>query len=154
MFMGRIHHQADLIGALTEAARANGIQAGAIQVTGALRRAKLGFYDQWIKAYRELPFNKPLEIVSGTGNISLRDGTPFVHLHLALSDEEGKVFGGHAMEGCTVFAAEYVIMPLPGAAPVRVFDETTGLFLWEREQYPAPGQKELPPELERALFHP
>lgn len=154
MFMGRIHQQADLIGALTEAARANGIQAGAIQVMGALQRAKVGFYDQWHKTYREIPFARPMEIVSGTGNISLLDGNPFVHLHLSLSDEEGKVFGGHAMEGCTVFAAEYVIMPLPGAAPVRGFDETTGLHLWEREQYPAPGHKELSPELQRALHHP
>lgn len=154
MFMGKLPHKADLIGALTETAAANGIQAGAVQVMGALQRATLGFYDQWSKAYRELPFNKPLEIVSGTGNISLRDGKPFVHLHLAVSDEEGKVFGGHAMEGCIIFAAEYVIMPLAGTAPVRTFDETTGLFLWEREQYPAPGHKELSPELQRALLHP
>ena len=154
MFMGKLPHHADLIGALTDATRVNGIQAGAIQVMGALQRAKVGFYDQWSKTYREIPFAKPLEIVSGTGNISLRDGKPFVHLHLSLSDEEGKVFGGHAMEGCTVFAVEYVIMPLPAGAPVRVFDETTGLFLWEREQYPAPGSKGLDPELERALLHP
>jgi len=154
MFMGKLPHKADLLGSLTEAAGANGIRAGAIQVMGALQEAKVGFYDQWSKAYRELPFNKPLEIVSGTGNISLRDGKPFVHLHLSLSDEEGKVFGGHAMEGCTVFAAEYIIMPLTGTTPVRVFDETTGLYLWERDQYPAPGQKELSPELQRALLHP
>ncbi|GLI38528.1 DNA-binding protein [Geobacter hydrogenophilus] len=154
MFMGKLPHQADLIDALTETARANGIRAGAIQVVGALQRAKLGFYDQWSKTYREIPFAKPLEIVSGMGNISLRDGKPFVHLHLSLSDEEGKVFGGHALEGCTIFAAEYAIMPLPGSAPVRTFDETTGLFLWEREQYPAPGQQGLSPELERALLNP
>ncbi len=154
MFMGKLPHQTDLIGALTEAAAVNGIEAGALQVVGALQGAKLGFYDQWSKTYRELPFAKPLEIVSGLGNISLRDGKPFVHLHLSLSDEEGKVFGGHAMEGCTVFAAEYVIVPLPGAVPVRTFDETTGLYLWERKQYPAPGQKGLSPELERALLNP
>ncbi len=154
MFMGKLPHKADLIGSLTEAATANGIRAGAIQVMGALQGAKVGFYDQWSKTYRELTFAKPLEIVSGMGNVSLRDVKPFVHLHLSLSDEEGKVFGGHAMEGCTVFAAEYIIMPLTGATPLRVFDETTGLYLWERDQYPAPGQKELSPELERALLHP
>lgn len=154
MFMGKLPHKADLIGSLTEAATANGIWAGAIQVMGALQGAKVGFYDQWSKTYRELTFAKPLEIVSGMGNVSLRDGKPFVHLHLSLSDEEGKVFGGHAMEGCTVFAAEYIIMPLTGATPLRVFDETTGLYLWERDQYPASGQKELSPELERALLHP
>lgn len=154
MFMGKLPHQSDLIGALTEAAAANDIRAGALQVIGALRGARLGFYDQWSRTYRELAFAKPLEIVSGMGNVSLRDGKPFVHLHLALSDEEGKVFGGHALEGCTVFAAEYIIIPLPGVTPVRGFDETTGLHLWEREQYPAPGHKELSPELQRALHHP
>lgn len=154
MFMGKLPHQSDLIEALTATACSNGIRAGAVQVIGALQRANIGFYDQWSKVYRKIHFDRPLEIASGMGNISLRDGNPFVHLHLTLSDEEGKAFGGHALEGCIVFAAEFVLVPLTGADPVRTFDETTGLFLWEREQYPASGDKELSPELERALFHP
>lgn len=154
MLIGRLPHRSDLIGGLTAIATKNGIRAGALQVIGALERAKLGFYDQWHKSYRELPFDRHLEIVSGLGNISLRDGTPLVHLHLSLSDDEGKVWGGHGMEGCTVFAAEFFITPLPGIEPVRTFDETTGLHLWERELYTAPGNKKLSPELERALLHP
>lgn len=154
MLMGKLAHQADLIEALTGAAGTHGVKAGTVQVVGALRKAKLGFYDQWRKTYRELPFERPMEIVSGMGNVSLRDGKPFIHLHLALSDDEGKVFGGHALGGCTVFAAEFTIMPLPGAEPVRVFDETTGLYLWEKEIYPAEAHREISPELARALLQP
>lgn len=154
MLMGKLAHQADLIEALTDAAGANGVRAGAVQVVGALQKAKLGFYDQWRKAYRELPFERPMEIVSGMGNVSLRDGKPFIHLHLALSDDEGKVFGGHALGGCTIFAAEFSIMPLPGEAPVRVFDETTGLYLWERAIYPTEASGGISPELARALLQP
>jgi len=154
MFLGKLPHQSDLIEALTATACANGIGAGAVQVIGALQRASIGFYDQGNKTYRTIHFDRPLEIASGMGNISLRDGNPFVHLHLTLADEEGKAFGGHALEGCIVFAAEFVLVPLTGAAPVRTFDETTGLFLWEQKQYPAPGARKLSPELERALLHP
>ncbi|RNC69203.1 MAG: DNA-binding protein [Desulfuromonadales bacterium] len=154
MFIGKLPHQADLLGALAGVAAENGIRAGMVQVTGALQRAKVGFYDQWMKAYRELPFNEPLEIVSGVGNVSQRDGAPFVHLHLSLSNSEGKVIGGRGMEGCIIFAAEFFILPLPGIEPIRTLDETTGLQLWRQALYATGREKELSPELQRALFNP
>lgn len=154
MLIGRLPHRGDLMGELTKVAVENGIKAGAVQVIGALERATLGFYDQWHKSYRALPFDRNVEIVSGLGNISLRDGAPFVHLHLSISDETGSVFGGHAMEGCTIFAAEYFILPIPGIQPVRTFDETTGLHLWERMRYAPGSPDDIPPDLKRALFIP
>lgn len=154
MLIGRLPHKGDLLGGLTAAAVEGGVKAGIIQVIGSLERARLSFYDQWARRYREFSLDTPLEIAAGLGNISLKDDTPFVHLHLSLADREGAMTGGHAVAGCTVFAAEYAIIPLAGPPLVRVHDETTGLFLWERERYGSGPASELPADIQRALFIP
>ena len=61
----------------------------------------------------------------------LRDGQPFVHAHVVLSDEQGNGKGGHLLPGGTpVFACELTIEEYDGAAIVRSRDERTGLSLW------------------------
>ena len=52
-----------------------------------------------------------------------------VRLHLVLSRSDGSCLGGHAMEGCPIFAAEALILPVPGPALARGSGEPTGLFL-------------------------
>lgn len=126
----RLATDADLLSALTETVREAGITKASVQLIGAVRRAELGFYHQDTKTYETHVFDKPLEIIAGMGNVSIKDGEAFVHLHLCLGDEVGACFGGHAMPGCVVFACEAVIRELPGDAPVRQLDETTGLPLW------------------------
>jgi predicted DNA-binding protein with PD1-like motif len=74
--------------------------------------------------------DRPLEILSGIGNVSLKEGRPFVHLHLTLGDDTGRRRGGHAMPGCRIFAAEAAILKAEGPNKHRVYDEATGLFLW------------------------
>jgi uncharacterized protein len=135
MVIGKLPHRTDLLYELNRLVKKRAISAGVIQVIGALSRAHLSFYDQQKRAYRELSFEAPHEIVSGTGNISQRDGSPYVHLHLALADQTGRVVGGHCLEGCTIYAVEYVIFPMDGITPKRTFDETTGLYLWDKEYY-------------------
>ena len=137
MFIGKLPHRSDLLYELNRLVKNRSINAGIIQVIGALSRAHLSFYDQQKRAYQELSFESPHEIVSGNGNISLRDGTPQVHLHLALADQTGRVVGGHCLEGCSIFAVEFVIFPLDKIDPKRAFDEATGLYLLEKDFYDA-----------------
>jgi predicted DNA-binding protein with PD1-like motif len=74
--------------------------------------------------------NEHVEILSGQGNVSLKDGKPFVHLHLVLGRSDGSCLGGHAAAGCKIFACEAAILALDGPALVREPDEATGLALW------------------------
>ncbi|MBF0170081.1 MAG: DUF296 domain-containing protein, partial [Nitrospinae bacterium] len=60
----------------------------------------------------------------------IREGLPFVHLHLTLADREGRVTGGHLAGGTVVFACEFSIAVLTGPPLVREHDELTGLNLW------------------------
>lgn len=135
MLLGRLPFKSDLLRELNKVSAENGIKAGTVQVMGSLRRARLSFYDQKMRAYREMDFDEAHEIVAGSGDISLRDDKPFVHLHLAVANSEGKVVGGHCLEGCNVYAVEFLITPFPGEAPRRVLDQDTGLLLWEKTLY-------------------
>ncbi|MSM39813.1 MAG: DUF296 domain-containing protein [Geobacter sp.] len=136
MIMGKLPFRGDLLRELNRCAAAQDIQAGTVQVIGSLSRARLSFFDQKIRAYQELDFDAPHEIVSGCGTISLRDDKPTVHLHLAVAGSDGRVMGGHCLEGCTVFAVEFVMVPFRGEAPRRGIDAgDTGLLLWEKALY-------------------
>ncbi len=120
----------DLIGALTSHAAERNIRAASLSLLGAVRRASLRYYDQDVKQYRDFTINRHLEVLSGVGNISVLDGEPFIHAHGAFADKEGKAYGGHINEGTEVFALEVTVSELNGLAPVREYDETTGLMLW------------------------
>ena len=130
VLMGRLQRGDDLLGALTERAKAAGVRAGRLQALGAVEKARVGFYDQEAFEYGFLDLGEPLEILALIGNVSLRDGEPMVHAHVTLGDARGRAFGGHLVLGTTVFACEFTIEVLEGAEFHRARDEATGLPLW------------------------
>ena len=130
--MVRLKHDADLIQSITELAASKGIEAGSFTAIGALKRAKLGYYDQKNHRYREMGIESPHEVVSCVGNVSLSDGKPFIHAHVVLADEKGNTKAGHLLQGI-VFAAEVHLRQLEGLKLERKHDEFTGLWLWSVE---------------------
>jgi predicted DNA-binding protein with PD1-like motif len=68
-------------------------------------------------------FEGPFEIVSLTGTL----GQEGLHLHISLSDAEGKTLGGHLVDGCIIHTtAEIVLLEQPGLEFARVTDAATG----------------------------
>lgn len=128
----RLKHDADVVQSITELAKNKGIEAGIITAIGALKRAKLGYYDQRSHEYREMKIDSPHEMASCMGNVSLKDGEPFTHVHVVLADENGNTRAGHLLEGI-VFAAEVQLCQLEGPKLERKYDEVTGLSLWNME---------------------
>ncbi len=128
--VGRLRRGDDLLEGLNAVCRGEDIRLGRVSALGAVERARVGFYDQTAREYRYLDIDRPTEILALVGNVSQKDGAPFVHAHVTLGDEEGRAFGGHLAPGTVVFACEFSITPMEGAELVRGFDEETGLPLW------------------------
>ncbi len=128
----RLDHEEDIISQFTHLAEENGIETGILSAIGALSRAKLACYDQISHEYGEVSLEEPVELASCSGNISLKDGRPFVHAHAVLSDRTGRAWGGHLTFG-TIFAAELYLQELSGLPLIRVPDSVTGLNLWGKE---------------------
>lgn len=128
--MGRLPYGSDLLQDTTVLVQKENIKLGRISGLGATTHAVVSFYSQTTHTYDPLVFPGPMEILNIHGNVSMRDGKPFVHIHLILSDAEGKVFGGHLLPGTKLFACELFIDELEGDELVRENDERTGLHLW------------------------
>jgi len=120
----------ELVSALTSFCQKKKIEKGIVVGIGALKKAKFGYFDQRKKKFFQLEKKGPLEIVSLLGNISLKEKKSFLHIHIALADKKGNVFGGHLIEGI-VFAGEMKILEIEGEKIERAFDSETGLFLWQ-----------------------
>ena len=133
-FIGRFQTGEDLLSALTAFCKKHRIRMGVFRVIGAVRNAALGYYNQDIRKYAEcIRLDKKMEIISCNGNISIKDREIFIHAHISIADHDGKVFGGHLMNGTEIFAAEFYIEELFGRDLVREEnDPQTGLPLWQK----------------------
>lgn len=127
----KVEHDADLVKFVTEFSTENNIEVGSFTAVGALKSAKLGFYDQKKHEYLEVKQPFPCEIASCIGNISLKNGEVFVHAHVVLADEKGGIRAGHLLEE-KVFAAEVHIAEFLGELE-RDYDKVTGLSMWKIE---------------------
>lgn len=132
-FIGTVPSDADLYDTLSKIVIEEVIRIGKVTAIGAVMNAIIGYYDQNKKEYTKIVLNDKFEILSCTGNVSVRNGKPFVHAHITLSDKDGKVFGGHLMPGTKVFACEVFIDEFTGEDLVREKDTSTDLFLWENK---------------------
>jgi predicted DNA-binding protein with PD1-like motif len=130
-FMGKLDHNGDLLGELTQVCIDNKISLGRVEAIGAVKRARVGYYNQNSFEYEFLDFDRHLEIVGLMGNVSVRDGKPIIHAHVSLSDSEGNSFGGHLAEGTEIFACEFIITEYEGPKYSRGFDDVTKLPLWQ-----------------------
>jgi predicted DNA-binding protein with PD1-like motif len=96
------------------------IKAGCVlSGVGSLSHASLRFADQISNSDHEGPF----EIVSITGTVSVHGS----HLHLSISDGEGRTIGGHLVEGCRIYTtAEIVITVFEDQIYKRELAEDSG----------------------------
>jgi predicted DNA-binding protein with PD1-like motif len=128
-FVARLAHGRDWRGQIEAFAATEGIEAAFFYGLGAVQDARLMFYDQDDGEYHAVEFDEPLEVVPAVGNVSLLDGEPFAHTHVALSREDGSTVAGH-LDAATTFAGELWVRAFD-ARLERAHDEVTDLDLWD-----------------------
>lgn len=130
IFVGRLDRGSDLVAELERICLERDIRAAWVSVIGAVSHAAYAYYEQADHRYVELSSDRHHEITGFVGNVSLRDGVPFLHAHATFADAQGACVGGHLLRGVTVFVAEFTIRELIGVELVRTLDEEFGLALW------------------------
>jgi len=131
IFMGSINYGTDLLEELENICVEKGIQLGHIEALGAVQKACIGYYDQKSREYGYNTLENPHEILTLSGNVSIKDEKPMVHAHIVLADGKGRACGGHLAAGTVVFACEFLIYSFKGKVLKRGFDEKTDLSLWK-----------------------
>lgn len=101
-------------------AQSQALEAGIILTAlGSLTQASLRFAAD----SEATVIDGPLELISLSGTLS-RHG---MHLHGAIADAQGRVYGGHIMPGCLIrTTAEIAIANLPHLRLHRQLDSQTG----------------------------
>ena len=128
--LARLYEDEDLLESITRQSKKSQVKTGFFLLIGTLKKAKLGFYREG--QYQPIEIAGPLEITSCAGNVSIKEGEPFTHAHISVSNDKGEVFGGHVLPGCIVAAtAELVLVEAEGVDLERRLDEETKLYLWD-----------------------
>ncbi len=120
----------ELVRSIVNFAKEKKVKMAVFTVIGAVKGASITSYNQAKREYEKIQLDKPLEIASGFGNLSSKNGKPFAHVHVVLSDAAGKAYGGHLIRA-TVFASEVFIQELRGEELEREYNPTTGLAMWK-----------------------
>ncbi|HII61339.1 PPC domain-containing DNA-binding protein [Pyrococcus horikoshii] len=128
-YLFRVPEGEELLTYIKNFCKKEGIETAIINGIGTLKNPKIGYFLEEKKEYKVIPLKGSYELISLIGNVSLKDGEPFVHAHVSLGNEEGIVFGGHLVEG-EVFVAEIFLQELKGEKIERK-PTKYGLALWE-----------------------
>jgi hypothetical protein len=111
---------------LKEACRLHDVKtAVVISGIGQLKNAQLGYFKEK-GDYAPDNFDKPLEILSVTGNICKQEDDYILHLHAVLGDEKKNVIGGHFIEGKISITGEIVLIKT-NLTVQRKLNKETGL---------------------------
>ncbi|MBC2695185.1 MAG: DUF296 domain-containing protein [Desulfobacteraceae bacterium] len=129
-FLGKLPFGKDLIAFVEDFCKEALIQTAIFSVLGSVSSVTLGCYDHKQQVYVTFNEEAPLEITVCIGNVSIKDASPFVRAHILLSDEKGKIIGGHLFSETIVFAGEISLQELKGKPFERAYDNKTGLMLW------------------------
>jgi predicted DNA-binding protein with PD1-like motif len=131
-FIIRLEKGEKIIETLTSFCEKKGIKSGMFHAIGAVLTAELGFYDLGKKEYQFKKFEDLHEIISLTGNVSLVEEKPFLHVHCVLSDKNYNCHGGHLKEGEVGATCEVCLIP-SGSKIEREYDQEVGLKLLKLE---------------------
>ena len=101
---------------LTRFCRENGIKNGKLSGIGAVKKTEIGAYDLSMKEYIKREYSEILELLSLEGNVALKDGEPFIHAHVVLSDHNMQTLGGHLFETTVGVAGEFFLTQFDGNA--------------------------------------
>jgi len=115
---------------LVSFAEKHGIQCGILQGIGAVRDLELGYFDTAAGEYRRRRIQQTVEVVSLSGNISMLDGKPFIHAHIAVAGPDQKLLGGHFFGGVVAVTLEIFIRIIPGEL-TRKPDPAVGFNFWD-----------------------
>lgn len=124
----RIDKGEKVMEALTDFCEEKSIHGATLSGIGAVQFASCGYYNLEEKKYYFTQYEKMLEVLSMTGNVALKGGKPFLHVHAVFSGEDNTAFGGHVEEMEVGVVLEVMLTPLSNPI-VREHDECTGLYL-------------------------
>ena len=131
MYVLSLDNHVEVAAALKAFCEEKGILAGNITGLGAVSEATFRFLDPNTLKYVDKTFTEQMEITNLTGNISQKDGKPYLHLHITASRRDYTCIGGHLLTAYINGACELYVEAFPGVEIGRYADPATGINLYQ-----------------------
>ena len=129
-YLLRLDTDEDIIATLTWFADDRRIDSGIVTGIGSVHHAVLGYFDRDTREYLRRTIEPDCEIVSLGGNLAVKEGKPFAHVHVTLGTRDFQALAGHLFEGKVAATCELVVRAFEGMVQ-RKKDEKSGLWLWD-----------------------
>ena len=97
-----------------------------VEAIGGVNELRLAYFDHDGKRYEEHDFKEFLEVTGLLGNVTLKDGKLFLHIHGTFGRRDLSTLAGHVMTAKVFPLLEVVITPTKNRA-LRRFDDELGL---------------------------
>lgn len=103
---GSLPNQKDLIGSIEAICRRHAIENATFSVIGTVSSATIGVFDPVQKVHVTHLEKVATELLSCWGSFSTNGGKPCVNANVILSDQQGRLTGGHLFSETIVHDAE------------------------------------------------
>ena len=131
MYVLSLDNHVEVSAAIAAFCAEKGILAGNIVGLGAVSEATFRFLDPNTLKYVDKTFTEQMEITNLTGNISQKDGKPYLHLHITASRRDYTCIGGHLLTAYINGACELYVEAFPGVEIGRYADPAMGINLYK-----------------------
>jgi uncharacterized protein len=123
----------EAMAALTAFAEERQLKATQFTAIGAFSCVVVAYFDWTTKAYRNIPIDEQVEVLSLVGDISVENGKPKVHAHVVVGKSDATAHGGHLIQGQVRPTLEIVLTEMPRHLQRR-HDTGSGLNLIDPQQ--------------------
>ena len=121
----------EIVEQLTALVEREQVQLGCVSALGAANDVTIGIFNTGEKKYYSQRYQGDFEISALVGNVSRKDGEPYLHLHITIGNPvTGEVHAGH-LTACTISATLELFLQVWDGAVGRKFSDQVGLNLFE-----------------------
>lgn len=129
-YVVRLQRGEEVLACLRELCEKESISLGTVSAIGAVNHVVVGVYRVDEQKYVANTFDGVMELTSLMGNITEKDGEPYLHLHATFGNLTGKVIGGHLNEAVVSATCELFVRKVEGHVGRRL-DPETGLNIFD-----------------------
>jgi hypothetical protein len=115
-----------IVESILTVAEKEGIALASVTGIGAVDEMSVGVFDLATSQYDHFDYNHNHEINCLTGNLTRKDGKPYLHLHITATGASGLVVGGHLFEATVSLTAEIMLHVIDGVVERR-YDPVLGI---------------------------
>ena len=121
----------EVIECLTQLVSRENVRLGTVSALGAANDVTIGIFDTAQKKYYSRRYQGDYEISALVGNVTRKDGEPYLHLHVTIGNPvTGEVHAGH-LSSCTISATLELFLQVWDGEVERKFSREIGLNLLE-----------------------